>query len=196
MRILLTAFGPFHNYDENPSQLVLKEIIEQNKFIDILEFATVDVSYYAVNGFVANLKSDYDLIIHMGVASDNTKIRFELHAKNLANGKDVRNVEVSTAILNNNVNQLETNFPHHLLDKVVEKYPGAIVFSKDAGTYLCNYIYFKSLFKFQSEIPVLFVHTADFVKKENAPNIKVQSEIIEELISTFISNCKTKNLNV
>jgi pyroglutamyl-peptidase len=192
MKILLTAFGPFQNYLKNPSQMVLEEIINQKNFENILIFETVDVSYDAVNSFVESINYEYDLIIHMGVASDNALIRFEIIAQNLAIGKDVRNVELNTLIENSNISQLKTNFPLTLLEKVVEKHHGDIVFSKDAGAYLCNYIYFKSLFKFQNNTPVLFVHIADFIKNKTALNLKLQTNVVSELISGFILNFEEK----
>ncbi len=194
MKILLTAFGPFHNYVENPSQMVLNEIIDQNKFKNILEFETIDVSYSAVNNFVESINNNFDLIIHMGVASDNDLIRFETLAQNLSTGKDIRNIELNSQIINSNVSQLETNFPLSLLKNVIEKFPSDICFSKDAGTYLCNYVYFKSLFNFQHKTNVLFVHIADFIKNESALNLNQQVEILNELISSYIlDNKENKN---
>jgi pyroglutamyl-peptidase len=190
MKILLTAFGPFGNYDVNPSELVLNEVSKKITFGELIDFKIIDVGYDSVNNFINSLTINYDLIVHLGVAFDNKKTRFEIVAHNTAKGKDVFNVEPQMIIEKNGNDYIISNFPECVLEKAMEKFPNHIVYSRDAGTFLCNYIYYKSLNTFQRKTSVLFVHIADFINNNEANSLQIQSDIVISIISDFHEKIK------
>jgi pyroglutamyl-peptidase len=183
-KILITAFGPFHNLDTNPSQLVLEYVKDKLKFGDTanITYQILEVSYIAVDHFIDNLSEKYDWIIHMGVASNNTFPRIEILAQNLLNGKDIYGFEPNNHRIQDESEDIQTNFPIHLIDNLQLQYKDELIISKDAGTYLCNYIYFKSLYHFKENGKVIFIHTADFYTRKDALGIEQHARIIESLI--------------
>ena len=80
MRILITSFGPFNNFKTNPSNQIMEIVREKTKLFspknNYYEFETIDVSWSSVSKFI-NEKKDglYDLIIHLGVATNENKMR-------------------------------------------------------------------------------------------------------------------------
>ena len=183
-KILLTAFGPFENVANNPSQLVIDDI--KKKFENpLITYKILDVSYDAVNVFLDELDAKFDLIIHTGVAYNNIKTRIEVLAKNKSNGKDVLGSEPDNDWIFENGVDLQTTFPKNLINSLMLNYENDVVISDDAGAYLCNYIYYKSLTKFNKKIPVIFIHVSDFISNKNAIGMEIQSDMIIWLINEY-----------
>ena len=67
------------------------------------------------------------------------------------------------------------------LNEFVAKHP-EVVLSDNAGSYLCNYIYFKSLHTNGLKSKVLFIHIADTVNTPSAPSIERQCDLVLQLI--------------
>ena len=185
MNILLTAFGPFQNFEINPSQIVLEEIASDSNLQLDIDFKVIDVSFDAVDDFIENLNKPYSLIIHMGVATGESKTRLEVLAKNIAHGQDVNEKVYKKKYINEESHDLLTTVPNKVIDALVDKYKDELYISNDAGNYLCNYIYYKSIFKFGKLTPVLFIHISDFQNIEHANNVIIQSGIVKNLIKEF-----------
>jgi pyroglutamyl-peptidase len=192
--ILITAFGPFQNVDTNPSQLVLeyiKNLYDLGDAINIT-YHILEVSYIEVDRFIENISVKYDWIIHMGVASNNTIPRIEIVAKNLLNGKDIYGFEPNNHLIQEEKEDIQSNFPSQLIDNLLLQFKNELILSNDAGTYLCNYIYYKSLAHFSPESKVIFIHTADFITREDAIGIDLHVKIILSLIRGIESIDKIK----
>lgn len=159
-----------------------------------IDYATLMVSYSKVDLFISAMKKDYDLILHMGVAGKSTKLRFEIIARNEVNSADIEGIERDSKINLQQENILNTNYPFFLIQKLKDKYFRYTEISKDAGTYLCNYIYFNSLIYNSLESNILFIHISDFQNNEEATSLDKQVEIIKEIINIFIKN-KSKLLS-
>jgi len=193
MRILITSFGPFHDFSNNPSNIVMGRIESDFKLnlspYHEIDYITLDVSYKKVDSFIRTMRKDYDLILHMGVAGNEKKMRFETIARNQANSPDIDGVNKKNAkIIVKQDNILTTNYPLFLIKQLKKKYFRYTKISKDAGTYLCNYIYFNSLSANNSRSDILFLHIADFQNNEVATSLEKQVEIIQETINIFIKN--------
>jgi pyroglutamyl-peptidase len=193
-KILITAFGPFNNVDINPSQLVLEYLKDKIELEDTssITYQILEVSYIAVDNFIDNLLENYDWIIHMGVASNNTIPRIEIVAKNLLNGKDIYGFEPNNHLIQDEKEDIQSNFPSQLIDNLLLQFKNELILSNDAGTYLCNYIYYKSLAHFSQESKVIFIHTADFNTREDAIGIDFHVKIILSLIRGIESIDKIK----
>lgn len=191
MRVLVTSFGPFNNFNTNPSNeimLRLKERFEHSSPIFYyITFQTVEVSWHGVSKFIdAKKNDDFDFIIHLGVASNESKIRIETCGQNIQSGKDIENISPDEPEIIKNEPNLDTNVSIEILKKFVSNNNEFISISADAGSYLCNYLYYKSLYFLGKKSLILFIHTADTQNQPIAPNIDYQSELIFKLIDVLI----------
>lgn len=191
MRILITAFGPFSTFKVNPSETTLIHLKNhlEDQFQGVeFSFNTIDVSFNDVDHYIDTLKNEFDLVIHLGVATNEPKMRFEFAARNVKFGRDVTGVEFAESKIDISGEDLDTSFPVQHLIEIMNEYSDYVQKSTDAGAYLCNYIYYKSLQKFKSDAPVLFVHVADTLNNINAPSEIHQAHLIKQTITKFINS--------
>jgi pyrrolidone-carboxylate peptidase len=193
MKVLITSFGPFKNSPNNPSNEVMlklqKRIESNNLFSNNITWLTLDVSWMKIDQFVTSIAHEkFDLMIHLGVAINNSLMRIELNAKNNCKGIDI----FGKTPLNNRISMegqdFNTNIDTIQLESFVQKHNRKVRFSEDAGAYLCNYIYYKSLELFSKKSKVLFIHIADVFYNKEAVSIENQAELIEELLLELILN--------
>lgn len=190
MRILATCFGAFHNFNENPSQKIMNQIKQltiEMKNVDF-EWEELDVEFNKVDRFIEHVNHNHDLIIHLGVATGAEKVRLELNAHNIKDGKDNTGVCFSNSPIHDGKYQIETTFPIELINDFVENNKSVAEISKDAGAYLCNYVYFKSLSEMYSDSKVLFIHVADYQNNDKAKSAEEQGLLIYNLIKKFIES--------
>jgi pyroglutamyl-peptidase len=189
MKILITSFGPFNDFEENPSNQVMNLLKEKvsSTWDCLINWHTLDVSYSYVDQF-ENLisKDNFDLVLHLGVATNDSLLRFELIAKNECSGKDVQGRDPEKRYIDKENGDLVSSFDINILNKLQLKHPNKIRFSNDAGTYLCNYLYYKSLLIFRNNSSVLFVHIADFQNNSKAVSPEEQAQILAEIIESSV----------
>jgi pyrrolidone-carboxylate peptidase len=184
MNILLTAFGPFRNFNSNPSEEIMKLLLEklENHFPEMIFHSRVlDVSFDSVDSFLESIYQHYDFIFHMGVATNNDKIRIELRPKNYVKGTDIAHITKEGIIDSNKLGFLKAD--DLTTEKCLEfiKSSTWIKDSYDAGNYLCNYIFYKSMKRFEAS-KVLFLHVSDFVNNEQSPDKAIQAMELYKLI--------------
>ena len=80
MKVLITSFGPFKNSPKNPSNEVMlqlqKRIENNNLFSNNITWLTLDVSWLKIDQFVTAIAHEkFDLMIHLGVAINNSLMR-------------------------------------------------------------------------------------------------------------------------
>ena len=191
MKILITAFGPFGQFDNNPSERLLKELqlrsLEEKLGIQV-EWEVLPVSFNAIDDYLGQLNPEFDLIIHMGVATNESMLRFEVVGRNTKHGTDNAGQTYAGVEIVAGENDLATSFPAPVLQETIGQHPDSARISEDAGDYLCNYVYFKSLYDFRMSRPVLFVHVADVDNQPNAPSLSQQADIVQSLITNFIAS--------
>jgi pyroglutamyl-peptidase len=191
MKLLITSFGPFAEFKENPSNVVMQMLQQQMKSLEVnheLTFDTLEVSYKAVDLFEKEYEnSNYDLVIHLGVATNDNILRFEVRARNERSGKDVQGNAPERKEIIQNMTDLETTLNRVQLAAFCARYAGKARISDDAGTYLCNYVYFNSLINMGTSTKVLFIHIADFINRPDATTAMDQTEIIYQLIAEFLA---------
>ncbi len=171
-RTLVTGFGPFRNVLENPSELLAKS---SGRPFEVLE-----VSYEAADDFVATINPfAYDNLLLLGVAGDRSQVSLELEAQNLRSGADVRGASTDGLIETEGPDRLKsTMWSQELVEYLKIEYPHDIALSWDAGTYLCNYIYYKALRTLN--IPRIgFLHV---VMPDKIP-LSTQEEIVRGVLS-------------
>ena len=187
MRILITSFGPFSDFKSNPSNQIMERLNQKINLsshpLTAYEFETIDVSWNGVTKFIEAKKNDtFDFIIHLGVAANETNMRVETCGQNIQSGTDIENISPKENQIIENESNLNTNISIETLNDFVTKNK-ILVMSSDAGTYLCNYLYYKSLYFLGKKSSVLFIHTADTQNQPTAPTVENQSEIIYKLLN-------------
>jgi 8-oxo-dGTP diphosphatase len=183
MRVLLTGFHPFSNHQTNISWQVAKSFTEnaivtdpwslqRESKIDDLD-VKIDVNELSVDldgsKVVSQLLTNgnkYDAIIHIGLAEKSLLPRIERIAKDLIDMRIEDNSGrkvVSTVI--SGKGDLPSNIQH--LYWKLENFSNQLVFSDDAGEFLCNETLYRTLDTIQQlqlkdqyarELPCLFLH--------------------------------------
>lgn len=150
IRTLVTGFGPFGNVVDNPS---MRLALESGRTCQILE-----VAYAAVDQFLNELAPEsFDLLIMLGVAGQAQKIRQETVGRNrIGSTPDVRGVVLGPGAIDPNEGP-QIALPSTVLPPTSLHWE----LSTDAGDYLCNYLFFRALQRFNGK-RVRFVHVPPF----------------------------------
>lgn len=198
MRILVTSFGPFNNFSTNPSNQIMLRLKERinlsSPTLDYFTFETIEVSWRGVSKFIEAKKNEvFDFIIHLGVASNESNMRIETTGQNIQSGTDIENIRPNEYQIIKNEPNFNTNISIEILNNFVSQ-NDFISMSTDAGSYLCNYLYYKSLYFLRENSLILFIHTADTQNQPKAPSIEYQSEIIYKLIDILTNKTSYNNV--
>ena len=149
-RTLITGFGPFGTFDENPSSWMAERCGRA--------FRVLEVSYAAVDQFLGELTSDsFESLVMLGVAGTARRMRFETVARNwVGTTPDVHGVVAGPSVI-------EPDGPATIpLSPSVTLPDGNHWEPRDnAGDYLCNYISYRAAHRFP-ERRVYFIHVPPF----------------------------------
>ena len=181
--IYVTGFGPFEGVPENPSSFIVSQLAN----VKVLDYE-LEVSVDAVNDAVikytrvvreANL-TVRPVIIHFGVATGAKTITLERCAKNVAMFRipDIRGLWLrENKIINDGPALVKTTVDvDHLLSKADTT---LVRSSEDAGEYLCNFLYYKSMLELAGFADVLFIHLPLFGEIPE----DIQLECLNQLIT-------------
>lgn len=143
-RILLTAFGPYDDWESNASWLVLQELTR-----NLPEEAEVVTRLYPVNfaeiaaRLEKDLTSEIDVAIHLGQAPGSGRIDLEAMAINCATERGQRSEE-AWALVPDGPAAYQCSLPLGTWARMLraEGIPAEV--SHHAGTYLCNAIHYLS----------------------------------------------------
>lgn len=171
MRIVVTAFEPFGGFDTNSSYLALERL----NYLDI-ERVVLPVSYPDAYVVLREIVKECDFIILLGMAASRTKISIEERAKNLLEFKipDNHRQIITNTLISDEADEflyskVDIDNLINYLNKDFDLYK-----SNDAGTYICNYLYFKVLQTYN--VPSIFIHL---------PNYKTQDDF--KKLDTFFN---------
>lgn len=169
-KIHVTGFGPFGRFKTNPSEkicklLAKKKIVETVKIFDVQKFSSdvADKYFSDINQLIKSNKKI--LLLHFGLHPSKRRVNIERMAKNKFDGKKINKKLPIKHVL-------PTNIPL-IRHKEFEN-------SFDAGDWLCNYIYYRSL-EFTNKNPnwfSLFVH----LPQEKFVSIEDQYKIVKKVI--------------
>ncbi len=148
MKINFTCFEDFSHVRDNTSRLIVESLG--------YPYQTLPVSF---DRCADGVNYDCDTLIHVGVAASREKISVERYAHNLAHSPIQADNDKffphHQKIIAGAPLALETTVPSHLIDQL----NGDWEWSLSAGSYVCNALYFKSLWHLhQSNTRCLFVH--------------------------------------
>jgi pyroglutamyl-peptidase len=170
--LLVTGFGPFLSVDENPSAL----LAEKSGF----PHHVLEVSFAAVDAFLEQLDSNsFDRLLMIGVARGAEKMRIELVARNLiGETPDVLDVVQGPG-------PIDPTAPAQL-GGTLWRSPSLLnetdhwIPSVDAGTYLCNYIYFRALQAFPNK-EIGFLHVPPLAVMPIERQHAILKDVLKEL---------------
>jgi len=165
MRGLITGFKPFGKHDSNISELVVDSLESLLELADPYGLAdnvncTIDTLILSVDESgsktVSELSTEYDFILHLGLCEKCEYVRIETKAHNELDFRipDNSGRLISSQSIITNQEDLETSLPVRSWDLGLVS--TELELSDDAGRYLCNETYYRSLNA--KECDVLFVH--------------------------------------
>jgi pyroglutamyl-peptidase len=166
MRVLLTGFGPFPGAPFNPSAVLAQRLARRRRpalaGVDrsVHVFAT---NYACVDRDLPKLLAEKpDLVLIFGLAGRRRHICIETHARNVvsllfpdASGHRPSNGVIESA----GPHALPGRAPFHALLAAARPSRVPVRLSRDAGRYLCNYVYWRALRQAPRGGPLVqFVH--------------------------------------
>mmetsp|Transcript_21693 Transcript_21693/g.30414 ORF Transcript_21693/g.30414 Transcript_21693/m.30414 type:complete len:186 (-) Transcript_21693:594-1151(-) len=152
-KIILTGFGAFGNVTSNPTEKLILSLQEELQEDELYQFYVLPVSFsHCSNWSEEHILDTTCLIIHFGVSESSRIIQLETTGRNIiGKRKDVNGHSQGGQIIENGPGQIETKLDLCL----VNRDPDCEI-SHNAGDYLCNFIFYKSLLVAPEK--TLFVH--------------------------------------
>jgi pyroglutamyl-peptidase len=166
IRVIIAGFGPFPGAPSNPSGSLATALARRRRptlaDIEVTShvFAT---AYAAVDRDLAKLLAQNpDVVLIFGLAGRRRHICIETRARNAHSilFPDVNGYRPARAAIERGQPRSRTgNAPFHQLLNVVRQNKLPARLSRDAGTYLCNYAYWRALQHVRGRHPLVqFVH--------------------------------------
>ena len=201
LKVFLTGYLGFMGINENPTETLVKEIIGKKDLfnkenIEIINHkifeVTTDYVDNNIHSFYKEIEHDKEgdvlfLIVHFGLSSSISIPKIETTAFNYIDD-EVKSRPICDKDGKCFLSKLDTEYIVNNMNKTENKKLMCKV-SKDAGKYLCNYIFYKSL-KYYEKIPnvlVTFIHIPFFEKFSLEQNLN--------LFQKFLDNVKNIYLN-
>lgn len=171
MNLMVTGFGPFGEFESNPSEALASQ--------SGMPFEILEVSFRAVDSFIGRIKtSPPECLLCIGLAAKAERFRFETIAHNkIGPGADVRGEMWGPGPID------PAGPPMHsgsLWEPIMLHESSMSEASMDAGGYLCNYLYFQAL----RQLPtanVGFLHVPPFEKIDRTTQALVLTELIHSI---------------
>jgi len=150
--VLMSGFEPFGGYDTNPSWEAaspLDEVMVADLDVRVIELPVVwDESWDLLSAEIARLSPS--VVIGTGMANGYA-YRLETLAVNVEEGTDNDGVErVGEPVVEGGSDTLATMLPVDAMSQAVEGVGFDTVLSDDAGTYLCNFIFYHVVYEAQA----------------------------------------------
>jgi pyroglutamyl-peptidase len=166
IRVIIAGFGPFPGAPSNPSGRLATALARRRRpaLADIeITSHVFTTAYAAVDRDLAKLLArNPDLVLIFGLAGRRRHICIETRARNT---RSVLFPDVDgdrperAAIEGGQIRSRTGNAPFHRLLNVVRRNKLPARLSRDAGTYLCNYAYWRALQNIENGRPLVqFVH--------------------------------------
>lgn len=193
-KIIITGFSVFPGVTKNPTELLIeklssKTLRNENTLYDILEVSAEGASERLIE---LQKQADRNTTwIHMGVNCRIDCFDIEEKAFNCANFRcpDVRGKTLKNElIVKDDISFARTSFPVLEIQNRLRSQFHKVNISQDAGRYLCNYVYFKSLYwchKKYSHGRVLFIHVPPFTKISEDKQCKFIQDLMKVLQQSF-----------
>lgn len=167
MRFVITGFGPFGRVAENPSEVTAEIACKRLREAGInCEAVHLKASIRSVDSFYEGVNDPSELfVIHIGVDASSKGLVIERYGRNIldfpipdAESAQPRESRIDETLKYDEKVENTLNVP-----EIVDQLGGGFGVSEDAGTYVCNYCYFKALqFVGKKTKGAFFVHVPLF----------------------------------
>ena len=184
-RVLLTGFGPFGSHDVNPTEALVESFPSllpiRNPFGNGSSEVSIEKRILTVDQqgsiWTANELEmrEWDAILHMGLCGECTHPRIELLAEDMLDMRIPDNSgRQASGVALSGTGDLATPLPIKKWN--IDDWDFDVELSKDAGRYICNETYFRTLEaldKHKFAIPSLFLHlpSTEHFSSQNATNL-------------------------
>jgi pyroglutamyl-peptidase len=192
LKVLATGFEPFNVHRVNSSWEAVKELSSlglqcRGRRVD-LEIREIKVEYGYVSKHIPQLWDDItpNLCVHVGLSPANV-VKLEKFARNSTYlmPDNVRAVPSHGQCIPGGDEKIECHFD---LEKIIKQLPTDVTVeeSRDAGQYLCDFIYYTSLSL--GKAPVLFIHVPPLNKPYSKEKLGyILKHIVEALLNDIVS---------
>ncbi|XP_068620454.1 pyroglutamyl-peptidase 1 [Battus philenor] len=201
--VLVTGFGPFLNHPVNASweavKLMNKEKLEDKHNIELV-LLEIPVTYENVDEFVPALWETHTpkLMIHVGVSSEANCMTLETqaHRKGYQRMDYFDKCPADHICTAEGAIRLQTKLN---VEKICKEFNGnpleetSAVSSKDAGRYLCEYIYYTSLSVDNTR--TLFIHVPDIPRYPSDVTARALERILELCLEQVIEMDNTDEVS-
>lgn len=171
-KILLTAFEPWHNIEENPSKNLVSYLSEHwsiGGYDLITKFYPVE--YSIKESISLDCKEQPILSVHFGYSHYSKGLCLETLARNFPyDKKDGKGMLFDGKVVENGPDVLFTRF---VVENIKAQYDSnnfgtAMEISNDAGNYLCEFLYYNFMYEsfISTRNPVIFVHVPEITNME------------------------------
>lgn len=193
--VLLSGFEPFGGYETNPSWdalVPLDQVLVAGLDLRVIEIPVEwDVSWELLLDEIERL--DPLAVIGTGMA-DTDAMRYELRARNLENYTDNAGVTAwNEPVVEGAESELFTDLPVEVMAEAVEAGGLATTTSSDAGSFLCNHIFYHLTYfeQVEAEDPPLtgFIHVppAPFAGTFEVEDITLAHELGLEALAGWLA---------
>lgn len=188
-KLLVTGFGPFEEFDRNPSHDIAQAANGQLLHGINVHGLSVPVSWKQAWPLIkkATLRYKPSGLLMLGLAPDHW-FRFERVAINRNRGfVDVENnYPPSVEIVRNGVETIESTLPLVWLRHQIQCSLGHLAlevrYSEDAGGYLCNNVYYMAMNKLEGIVPWRgFIHVPAFHSGDSTAGPYLSEQAILEV---------------
>ena len=189
MKILVTAFEPFGTIKTNSSLEVVNKIISKHELKKVILPVKLNTSYEILQQEI--MKFNPEIIILCGQAASRKVISIETTARNLITKKVSLDDEVdvnNNIIIDNASSCYYSKFPTEEAFRRLASLGIPAELSSDAGEYICNALYFKTM-HYHQNIPSVFIHFPLFKGQIEDENLNSNIELdvlikgLEEIIN-------------
>ena len=174
-RVLVTGFGPFPGFAENPSSWLVETLAEQERTSGIALDARILPTVWEDVALIPRLYRSLQphAMIHFGVSARAKVFHVEASAHNrVARRADARGAMPNApTIRERGPSRFDTPFPAADLTAHLRRNGIAARTSRSAGAYLCNFLYYHSLewaHRQRTAPLVVFVHIPPWTKKRGS----------------------------
>ena len=177
MKILITGFSSFPGVEKNPTELLLNSWSKSTG----VEVAVLPVSYRFCKQW-SESRSDYDIIIHLGVAVERETNCLEMNAFNkVGNFQDTEGYIFTELV--GEISKYECQLDLTRLKENLNNTDFKVSISESAGDYLCNFIYYLTLERnYNHNFSGLFVHIPPFDIISKKQQLCFLDRLVEETI--------------
>ncbi|MBN2384782.1 hypothetical protein JXQ70_18045 [bacterium] len=165
---LISGFTPFANFRYNPSAELLPVlhglIINQWRVETVRLMTSFETSFPILGAAIERLKPS--ALFCLGLKANLDQIQIEIRARNIMTINQ-RRVDGTSQVLKQPIvteadNFLRTNWPLTATMQALDRSGFPYRVSFNAGSFVCNFLYFQALLNYADSCPCLFIHIPAF----------------------------------